>query len=174
MANREVVSAAILKEPQGTAFLVFDRNVRSSLKAIESYAKQGLLTEAKSISELAEKLKIPAEALEKTVESYNNFVQTGDDTEFGRPAASMEIQLKTAPFYAVECEPAVHHTMGGLKISTKAQVMDTSGKAIPALFAAGEVTGGVHGGNRLGGNAVADICIFGKIAADSALEYIGK
>ena len=174
MANRDVVSAAILKEPQGTAFLVFDRNVRSSLKAIESYAKQGLLTEAKSISELAEKLKIPAEALEKTVESYNNFVQTGDDTEFGRPAASMEIQLKTAPFYAVECEPAVHHTMGGLKISTKAQVMDTSGKAIPALFAAGEVTGGVHGGNRLGGNAVADICIFGKIAADSALEYIGK
>ena len=60
--------------------------------------------------------------------------------------------------------------MGGIKINTKAQVIREDGSVVPGLFAAGEVTGGVHGGNRLGGNAVADICIYGKIAADSALE----
>ena len=62
--------------------------------------------------------------------------------------------------------------MGGVKIDTAAQVISTEGKIIPGLFAAGEVTGGVHGGNRLGGNAVADIVIYGRIAAESALEYI--
>ncbi len=62
--------------------------------------------------------------------------------------------------------------MGGVKIDASAQVINTEGKAIPGLFAAGEVTGGVHGGNRLGGNAVADIVIFGRIAAQSALDYI--
>ena len=86
----------------------------------------------------------------------------------------MERPLNIAPYYAVECGPAIHHTMGGLKINTKAEVLNKNGKPIPALYAAGEVTGGLHGGNRLGGNAVADICIFGKIAADSALAYIGK
>ena len=84
----------------------------------------------------------------------------------------MPRQVATAPFYAVEVGPAVHHTMGGIKINTSAQVIDTAGAAVPGLFAAGEVTGGVHGGNRLGGNAVADITIYGKIAADSALAYI--
>ena len=64
--------------------------------------------------------------------------------------------------------------MGGIKINPKAEVQTKDGKSVPGLYAAGEVTGGVHGANRLGGNAVADICIFGKIAADSALEYIGK
>ena len=78
------------------------------------------------------------------------------------------------PYYALEIGPAVHHTMGGIKINTMANVLNTNGEAVPGLFAAGEVTGGVHGANRLGGNAVADIEVFGKIAADSALAYIGK
>ena len=62
--------------------------------------------------------------------------------------------------------------MGGLKINTKAQVLNKEGKAIPGLFAAGEVTGGVHGGNRLGGNAQADIVTFGRIAGQSAAAYV--
>ena len=85
----------------------------------------------------------------------------------------MERRIEKAPFYAIEIEPAVHHTMGGLKINTEAQVLDKNDKVIPGLFAAGEVTGGIHGANRLGGNAVADFCIFGKIAADSALKFTG-
>ena len=86
----------------------------------------------------------------------------------------MAHKLEKAPFYAIEVAPAIHHTMGGLKINTDAQVLNTSGIAIPGLYAAGEVTGGVHGAERLGGNAVADVCIFGKVAADSALKQIKK
>ena len=77
-----------------------------------------------------------------------------------------------APFYAVKVAPGIHHTMGGLKIDTATRVLDTNGDPIPGLFAAGEVTGGVHGGNRLGGNAVCDINVFGHRAAESAVEYL--
>ncbi len=67
--------------------------------------------------------------------------------------------------------PGIHHTMGGVKIDTSAEVLDKDGSVIPGLFAAGEVTGGVHGGNRLGGNAVADIIVFGRIAGTNAAAY---
>ena len=64
--------------------------------------------------------------------------------------------------------------MGGLKINTNAEVLTEAGEAIPGLYAAGEVTGGVHGANRLGGNAVADIVVFGRITAQNAAAYIAK
>ena len=171
--TRETVSAAILAEPGGTAFLVFDHGVRNSLQAIETYVQQGLLVEGATPAELAEKTGINAYALAETLVRYNGFVRAKNDLDFHRTPESLERQLKTAPFYAVECEPAIHHTMGGLKIDTKARVLNTKGEPIPALFAAGEVTGGIHGAERLGGNAVADVCIFGKIAADSAADYAG-
>ena len=79
-----------------------------------------------------------------------------------------------APFYAVEVAPAVHHTMGGIKINTKSEALNNSGAVISGLFAAGEVTGGIHGANRLGGNAVADICIYGRTAGDSAADFIKR
>ena len=82
--------------------------------------------------------------------------------------------LDTAPFYAVKVAPGIHHTMGGVKINTAAEVLTEAGEAIPGLYAAGEVTGGVHGANRLGGNAVADIIVYGRIAAKSAAAYIAK
>ena len=62
--------------------------------------------------------------------------------------------------------------MGGLKINTAAEVLNEEGNAIAGLFAAGEVTGGVHGANRLGGNAVTDIVVFGKAAGTSACDYV--
>ncbi|NLK46849.1 MAG: flavocytochrome c [Treponema sp.] len=172
MATRDIMSAAILRQTGKTSFLLFDQGIRESLKAIEGYARQGLLTQADTIAGLAEKLGIPAAALEETIISYNKIQASGNDTEFGRAGSDMPRAISTAPYYAVEVGPAVHHTMGGIKINTDAEVIDTSGKVISGLFAAGEVTGGVHGGNRLGGNAVADITIYGKIAADSALSYI--
>ena len=73
--------------------------------------------------------------------------------------------------YAIQIAPGIHHTMGGVRINTSAEVLNTEGNPIPGLFAAGEVTGGVHGGNRLGGNAVADIVVFGRIAAESAIAF---
>lgn len=174
METRDIVSAAILKNQGKLAFLVFDQGIRESLKAIEGYARQRLLTQGATLTELSQKLSIDAVALDYTVEEYNKFVAQKKDSEFGRNPASMERPISKPPFYAIEVEPAVHHTMGGLKINTNAQVLDKSGNPIPGLFAAGEVTGGVHGAQRLGGNAVADICIFGKIAADSAVESISK
>ncbi|AGT44711.1 flavocytochrome c [Treponema pedis] len=172
MATRDLMSKAILKQTGKTAYLLFDRGVRESLKAIEGYAKKGLLTEGAGLSELAAKLNIPVEELEKTVKNYNSYQASGKDEEFGRAQGDMVRALSSPPYYAVEVAPAVHHTMGGIKINVKAEVLNTDGKVIPALYAAGEVTGGIHGANRLGGNAVADICIYGKTAADSAIEFI--
>ena len=85
----------------------------------------------------------------------------------------MPRSLSQAPYHAIEIEPVIHHTMGGVKINQKAEVVNNAGHAIPGLYAAGEVTGGVHGGNRLGGNAVADIIVFGQIAGTSAAHFIG-
>ena len=174
MQTRDLVSKAILDCPGKTAFLVFDQGVRESLKAIESYAEHNLLTEAQSLGELAEKIGLDSAQVEKSVERWNSFVAENKDKDFGRNPKSMDRAIVSPPFYAIEVEPAVHHTMGGLKINSRAQVLNASGKIIPGLYAAGEVTGGIHGANRLGGNAVADICVFGKIAADSALNQIGK
>ncbi len=172
MATRDVMSANVLAQTGKTSYLVFDTSVRKSLKAIEGYVKQGLLTEGANPEELGEKLGMPAGSLAATIEKYNSYVEAGNDPDFGRKASEMPRQLNEGPYFAVEVGPAIHHTMGGIKINTKAQVLNSNNQAIPGLYAAGEVTGGVHGGNRLGGNAVADICVFGKIAADSALEYI--
>lgn len=174
METRDIVSAAILKCPEKAAYLIFDQGVRDSLKAIETYSKQNLLSQGANLTELARVISIDAVALEYTIDEYNKAVLAKHDSEFERNPASMERTISKAPFYAIEVEPAIHHTMGGLKINSKAQVLNKKGKAIPGLFAAGEVTGGVHGAERLGGNAVADICIFGKIAADSAFESLSN
>ena len=92
------------------------------------------------------------------------------DPDFDR-TTGMEADLSQPPYYAIKVAPGIHHTMGGVKIDTSARVIDVSGKPIPGLFAAGEVTGGVHGGNRIGGNAVADIGVFGTVASESAVAW---
>lgn len=168
LQTRDVVSAAELQQKGKVGYLLFDNDVRKSLKAIETYIKNGLVTEGKDLGELGQKLGIDKAALEATVAKYAKDQAAGKDTEFGR--ADMPRPLTQAPYYAVEVTPAVHHTMGGLKINTKAEVIDTKGNVIPGLFAAGEVTGGVHGANRLGGNAMADITTFGRIAGKNAAE----
>jgi fumarate reductase flavoprotein subunit len=172
LQTRDVVSEAILAQEGGSAFLVFDQGVRERLKAIEDYANQGLLTEAGSLQELGDKLGVSGEVLAETVAGYNKFVADKSDPDCGRQ--HLDYELNKAPYYAVEVTPAVHHTMGGLAINTKAEVLDEDGKAIPGLYAAGEVTGGVHGANRLGGNAVADIIVYGRIAGAEAAAFSGK
>jgi fumarate reductase flavoprotein subunit len=102
------------------------------------------------------------------METWNASVAEGEDKDFGRKGVDQD--LSVAPFYAIKIAPGIHHTMGGIKINDEAKVVDTDGNVIPGLFAAGEVTGGVHGNNRLGGNAVADFVIFGRIAGSSAAE----
>lgn len=172
MATRDVMSKDILNQTGKTAYLVFDTGVRKSLKAIEGYVKKGLLTEGSTPEELAEKLSIDPAAFAETIRKYNEYQKNGNDPDFGRKDTEMPRPLSEGPYFAVEVGPAIHHTMGGIKINTEAQVLNSKNQPVPGLFAAGEVTGGIHGGNRLGGNAVADICVYGKIAADSAVEYI--
>ena len=89
-------------------------------------------------------------------------------TAFDRP--EMIAANNVWPMYAFQITPAIHHTMGGVRINKNAEVIGVTAKPIPGLFAAGEVTGGVHGGNRVGGNAVADIVTFGRIAGANAAK----
>lgn len=166
LGTRDVVSEATLAQEGQTAFLFFDEGVKESLSAIDGYIRQGLVTEADSLEALAEALEMNADNLIATVEAYNGFVADNNDQDFGRD--DMPRSLETAKYYAIEVGPAVHHTMGGLKINTSAQVLDHDGSPIAGLYAAGEVTGGVHGGNRLGANALTDLIVFGRIAGQSA------
>lgn len=170
LLTRDVVSQNILKQPGKHAYLIFNDELVSKNHAIDSYIKQNLVTDGQTIEELATKIKIDPKQLAQTVDTYNGFVKAQKDDEFGRPG--LKIAFNTGKYHAIEVAPGIHHTMGGIAINTKAQVLDTNGKIIPNLFAAGEAAGGVHGANRLGGNALADIITFGRISADEAVDEI--
>jgi len=172
MSTRDVVSSAIINQQGGKAYLIFDQAVRQSLASIETYANQHLLTEGATIEELARQLSIPAETLTATVQRYNSWQAAGMDEDYGRSATEMPVALTTPPYYAVHVAPAIHHTMGGLSVNTETQVLRQDGTPIAGLYAAGEVTGGLHGANRLGGNGVADIVVNGRLAGIAASRYI--
>ena len=167
--TRDAVSAAILKQKDGVAYLFFDSDMQKSLKATNNYIKQSYCLKGETLDELAGKMGVPADKLKASLEAWKQGKAAGKDA-FGR--ADMPRNLDQAPFYAIMVTPAVHHTMGGIKIDSKTQVYNTKGQVVPGLFAAGEITGGVHGGNRLGGNAQADIVTFGRIAGQSADAYL--
>ncbi len=168
MDTRDVVSAAILRQQSEEAFLIFDQGVRQSLASIETYANQHLLVQGNTLSELANLTGMPAESLMESIARYNAQQKAGVDNDFHRSATEMTAALETAPYYAVRVKPAIHHTMGGLSVNTETQVLKADGTPIPGLFAAGEVTGGLHGANRLGGNGVADIVVNGRLAGLAA------
>ena len=150
------------------AYLFFDSDMQKSLKATNNYIKQSYCLKGETLDELAGKMGVPADKLKASLEAWKQGKAAGKDA-FGR--ADMPRNLDQAPFYAIMVTPAVHHTMGGVKIDPKTQVYNTKGQIIPGYFAAGEITGGVHGGNRLGGNAQADIVTFGRIAGQQAYIY---
>lgn len=172
LETRDTVSKAILSQEGKSAFLIFDQQVVDKASAIKKYKDAGLLKEANSLQELGEKLKINTAQLESTLETYNEYYKEQNDKEFGRRLLNFE--LIKAPFYGVEVSPAIHHTMGGLKINTNSEVINNSGNVVKGLYAAGEVTGGIHGGNRIGGNAITDITVFGKIAGKNAADAIKR
>ncbi len=166
--TRDAVSAAVLKQKGATAFLFFDSDMQKSLKATNGYIKQSYCLKGETLDEVAGKIGAQPAALKATLEAYAKGKAAGSD-EFGR--ADMARDLNIGPFYAIEITPAIHHTMGGIKIDPKTQVYSTTGQVIPGLYAAGEITGGIHGGNRLGGNAQADIVTFGRIAGQQAYIF---
>lgn len=167
LQTRDVVSKAVLEQKEGSAFILFNQEIRESLKAADGYVKKGYAVEG-TLAEVAAKLGIDAKVLKETVDKYNESVRTKVD-EFNKTKFARE--LLGDKFYAIEISPAVHHTMGGVRINTNAEVLAKNGRPIKGLYAAGEVTGGVHGANRIGGNAVTDITVYGKIAGENAAIY---
>lgn len=172
LLTRDVVSAAEWAQPGGWAFAVFDRKVYDENKSIkEKFEKKNLALSSDTLEGLCELMGVDAANFDATMEAYNGAIASGADDPFGRWKSRYPID--EAPFYAIKVAPGIHHTMGGLRIDTDACVLDASGTPIPGLFAAGEVTGGIHGGNRLGGNAICDINVFGHRASESALSFLG-
>ncbi|MCL1063762.1 flavocytochrome c [Shewanella benthica] len=172
ITTRDKAAAAILAQTGKTAFLIFDDSVRKSLKKIEKYIGLGIVPTADSLVKLGKLENIDGKALTETVARYNSLVTSGKDTDFGRP--NLPRALNEGNYYAVEVTPGVHHTMGGVKIDTKAEILDAKKQVIPGLYGAGEVTGGLHGANRLGGNAISDIITFGRLAGEEAAKYSKK
>ena len=124
---------------------------------------------ATSQRELAEKMGVDAEKLQASIDNYNAIVRGELEDPLGFVANNKaDVEMTEGPWYACKKVPTVHHTMGGLKINDKTQVINTEGNVIPSLFACGEVTGGIHGSNRLGGNAIADCMTYGKLAGEMA------
>lgn len=169
VGTRDAVSAAELAQTNGNAWLIVDQKMVDASSVIAGYITKGFTVQGDTYADLAKAMGVPEDVLPETMEKWNACVAAGKDEEFGR--TSFANPLDSAPYYAIQIAPGVHHTMGGVKINTSTEVLGTDGNVIPGLFAAGEVTGGIHGANRLGGNAVADIVVFGKIAGEQAAAY---
>ena len=169
LLTRDVVSQHVLAQKGGEAFLVYDQSIFDSNKLSRGYYEHGYSVKGDTLEDLAKKLDMPVENVKKTFEAYWEAHKTGVDKAFGRP--EMVIALDKGPWYAAKITPGIHHTMGGVTIDPETHVLTKDGKVIQGLFAAGEVTGGVHGGNRIGGNAVTDIVTFGRIAGTNAAAY---
>ena len=166
-AERDVLSKAALEQTDGLFYIICDKDIvgNRDLTAMEA---AGNVVLADSLEDLANKLGIPADTFIAEMDRYNSFVESKVDEDFGKPLFGEKID--EAPFCATPRSPALHHTMGGVKIDTDAHVINTNGEVISGLYAAGEVCGGIHAGNRLGGNAMTDFLVFGRIAGENAAK----
>ena len=174
--RRDVCANAAVNTGFVSTYAIFTEPVVSFVKPeeIAEGVATGRVLKGDTIEELVEKINafevkgqhptVTAENLKATLEKHNSYIDGGVDPDFGKVMASTMVKIEEGPYYAIPQFPSVHHTMGGLVIDTNTSVKDIYGQVIPGLFAAGEVTGGVHGTNRLGSNADADACAFGYIS----------
>ena len=169
VGTRDVVSAAEIAQPGSYSWLIVDQAMADASSVIQGYIKKGYTKTGATYEELAKELDIDPAAFANTMETWNGYVEAKNDPDFGR--TSFANPLNNGPYYAIKVTAGVHHTMGGVTINSATEVLKKDGTVIPGLFAAGEVTGGVHGANRLGGTAVADFVVFGRIAGESAANY---
>ena len=169
VGTRDVVSAAEIAQTGSYSWLVVDQSMVDASSVIQGYIKKGFTVTGETYEELGKAMGVDEAAFAETMKTWNGYVEAKNDPDFGR--TSFANPLDTAPYYAIKVTAGVHHTMGGLTINTNTEVLKEDGTVIPGLFAAGEVTGGVHGANRLGGNAVADFTVFGRIAGKAASDY---
>lgn len=172
LTTRDKTSAAVSKQTGGVAYEIFDQKVRDKVKQTGAAFELGLAKEGRTLEELGKNAGIDPKNLAATIAQYNKYAEAGNDPEFGRTKISAKVD--TPNFYAIEVTPAIHYYMGGLKINPQAKVIDKNGKVIEGLFAAGEVTGGVHGKNRLGGNSISETITFGRISGEEAAKRIAN
>ena len=173
LGTRREISMAIKAQTDYVGYVLWDETsnektgtMASNPEEAKSLFDRGLMVKADTLEELADHFGIDKDALLETVKTFNENSAKEEDPDFN--LRMLGWQVKDAPFYMMKAAPAVHHTMGGLKINTEAKVLNKDGEWIEGLYAAGEVTGGIHGDNRLGSVAMADITVFGKIAGENA------
>lgn len=173
LQRRDVISKAVTEQTGGVSYMFWDESAMTDtgLHITHESEYKGLiarkqLVKANTLEEAAAFFGIDAAELKKTVDNYNSYAAAGKDLEFNKRGKL--VAFGEGPYYIMVSKPAVHHTMGGVRINTSTQVIDTDGKVIEGLFAAGEVVGDIHGTNRLGSDAIADITVFGRIAGEEA------
>lgn len=169
--TRKNVTAAIDQLGGTGAYLIFDRGIRDRVKAVEFYDHIGLVKTGADLAALATEAGLDADTLTQTVADWNQAVADHADTAFKR-TTGMDRDIAKGPFYAIHIAPAVHYTMGGVGINPATQVLDKQDQPINGLFAAGEVVGGLHGNNRIGGNSIAETVIFGRQAGQQMFKYL--
>ncbi|KAJ1850277.1 hypothetical protein LPJ73_003522 [Coemansia sp. RSA 2703] len=191
LATRDVVTAAITQacstadsratypgtSPDGAAaFLVLSQAAADAFGhgALAFYVKMHLLHRASDVSELASALRVPQAALDTTLRAYDQVRASNGALQdaFGKrvfPQAAVNQAGGRAAYYWGVVAPCVHYTMGGLRFDERARVLRAAdGSPVPGLFAAGEVTGGLHGANRLAGNSLLECVVFGREAGRQA------
>ena len=168
--RRDTIADAILEQPNDEMWLLVDStNIKDDrLEEIADLVAKGHSFKADTIEDLATQIGVDPSTLAETIEGYNACVAAGKDTQIAPGKELLGDAVSDPSFYASKRIPTIHYTMGGVCISPEAQVLTAAGEAIPGLFAAGEVTGGVQGANRLGGNSYTDLIVFGRIAGASA------
>ena len=175
LGRRDVLSEAILNQTGRYCWVLWNDNigkisntVKAHANEYEAFTKQGVMATCDDLKCIADFTKIPYDQLQKTVKRVSDMAGKGNDKDFHHRAGLMDMQQ--GKYYVIKAVPSTHHTMGGVRINEKAEVLTADGKVIPGLWAAGEVTGVTHGTNRLGGNAYTDIIVFGRIAGEAAAQ----
>ena len=180
-AARDTLCKAIFDQTNSTYWIVVNEVRYPSLtepdkdgERLKDMIALGSVIAADTLEELASATGMDEAKLKDSIDTYNAVVAGEMEDPFGFEANnSADVQLTEGPWYACKKVPTVHHTMGGIKIDVDSQVLDASGSPIANLYAVGECTGGIHGSNRLGGNAIADIMTFGRNAGLHAAENAG-
>jgi fumarate reductase flavoprotein subunit len=166
---RDTLAQAAFEQPDGIFYMIADADIAEEAKWLtdpEVEVRNNRAFRANTLEELAALIDMDPAALIDEMRKYNGYVDQGRDPDTGKTAFLLKVD--TPPYYATPRSPAIHHTMGGLRIDTDTHVLRANGSVIGGLYAAGEVSGGIHAGNRLGGNAIADIFVHGRISGRNA------
>lgn len=172
-SRRDTLTKGLLEQPDQVMWILHDaheyynEDVKNDFnESIGKLVESGIAVKGDTIEELAAQMNVDPTILKNTVDTYNKAVRGEIADQFGKKL--LKDEFNKGPFYASVRVPTIHHTMGGIEINTDAQVIGKDGNIIPGLYAAGEVTGGIHGANRLGGNAIPDTVVYGRIAGQAA------